>query len=160
MVLFIRKVKYCCHPIIRLLLLPWKYLRVTVSVVLMLSPLLYFINLDDIYVELVGEVNNEFLDYISKTASCKLPNLNPHHESILPFMKNLQPLECGVASASFENNVLRFEGLNVISVHYRTIKRPDFDDNRVNVSEPIELPNLLANPIANGAKTKHEIEPG
>lgn len=129
------------------------------AIVIML-PILYFVNFEDLYFDdLSGDVSEEYLDYISRSAVCKLPNINPYHISILPFMKNLRPLDCGKPSATFENNVLKFEGFNVVSVHYRTITRPDGDDNAVNVSEPILFPNLLDNPL-NQVTSTGPIQPG
>jgi len=154
-----KTLRFYCHPLLKLFTLPWRYLRVTVASVFILLPFLYFVNFDELYFDLSGDVTDEYLDEISKTAACKLPNINPFHDSIRPFMRNLQPLECGRPSASFENNVLKFEGVNVVSVHYRTITRPDGDDNSVNVSEPIEFPNMLEN-IANRGKKSGPIKTG
>lgn len=155
-----RRLRFYCHPCLRLILLPWRHLRLTVAFIVVIGlPLLYFVNLDELYVDLGGDISDEYLEHISKTAACKLPNINPYHESILPFIKNLLPLECGVASATFENNVLRFESLNVVSVHYRIITRPGGNDDKVNVSEPIVFPNLLDNKMGSAA-VKSAIEPG
>lgn len=154
-----KALRFYCHPLLKILALPWRYLRVTVASVIILLPILYFVNFDELYLDMSGDITDEYLDYISNSAACKLPNINPFHDSIRPFMKNLQPLECGKPSATFENNVLKFEGMNVVSVHYRTITRPYGDDNSVNVSQPIEFPNMLKN-IMNRGRKSSPIKPG
>ena len=86
------------------------------------------------YVKQVGNIS----------VACRLPNLNPFHDSIIKFVKNLGKLQCeGESFSNFENNVLRVEGEDIVSAHYRKIGRPSGDDFRVTRSDPVPISNLV-----------------
>ena len=75
-------------------------------------------------------------------AACKLPVLDPFHPSVVNFIKDLGKLSCvGVSYSSFEDNVLRVEGEGIVSAQYRKIERPEGDDFRVVLSDPVKVPN-------------------
>lgn len=51
--------------------------------------------------------------------ACRLPVLDPYHESVLKFVEDLGELRCkGRSFSSFENNVLRVEGEGIVSAQY------------------------------------------
>lgn len=78
------------------------------------------------------------------SVACRLPNLNPFHESIIKFVKNLGKLQCkGRSFSNFENNVLRVEGEDIVSAQYRKIGRPSGDDFKVTRSDPVPISNLV-----------------
>ncbi|RMX52227.1 hypothetical protein pdam_00007970 [Pocillopora damicornis] len=75
-------------------------------------------------------------------AACKLPVLDPFHPSVVNFIKDLGKLSCvGVSYSSFEDNVLRVEGEGIVSAQYRKIERPEGNDFRVVLSDPVKVPN-------------------
>ena len=86
------------------------------------------------YVKQVGNIS----------VACRLPNLNPFHDSIIKFVKNLGKLQCeGESFSNFENNVLRVEGEDIVSAQYRKIGRPSGDDFKVTLSDPVPISNLV-----------------
>lgn len=79
----------------------------------------------------------------NSTVACRLPSLDPFHDSVLKFVKNLGKLECkGKRFSSFDNNVLQVEGEGIVSAQYRKIGRPTGDDFNVFRSDPVPVPNL------------------
>ena len=79
----------------------------------------------------------------NSTFACRLPNLDPFHDSVLKFVKNLGKLECkGKRFSSFDNNVLRVEGEGIVSAQYRKIGRPTGDDFNILRSDPVPVPDL------------------
>ena len=79
----------------------------------------------------------------SSVVACRLPNLDPFHESVLKFVEDLGKLRCtGRSFSSFENNVLRVEGEGIVSAQYRKIVRPPGDDFNILHSEPISVLNV------------------
>ena len=77
------------------------------------------------------------------SSSCRLPNLDPFHPSILEFVKDLGKLQCkGERYSTFTNNVLEVKGDGIYSVQYRTIERPHGDDFNVKLSDPVNVWNL------------------
>ena len=85
------------------------------------------------------------------SAACKLPVLDPFHPSVVKFMKDLGKLRCeGKSYSSFENNVLRVEGEDIVSAQYRKIERPRGDDGGVVLSDPVKVQNT--NEIRGAAK--------
>ena len=78
----------------------------------------------------------------NSSVACRLPNLDPFHESVLKFLEDLGKLHCkGERFSRFENNVLRVEGEGIISAQYRRIGRPSGDDFKVLRSEPVPVQN-------------------
>ena len=78
----------------------------------------------------------------NSSIACRLPNLDPFHESVLKSVEDLGKLHCkGERFSSYENNVLRVEGEGIISAQYRRIGRPSGDDFNVLRSEPIPVKN-------------------
>ena len=79
----------------------------------------------------------------SSFAACRLPVIDPHHESVLEFLQDLGDLRCeGRSFSNFENNVLRVEGEGIVSAHYRKIVREAGEDYHVFLSEPVSIENL------------------
>ncbi|XP_031550899.1 uncharacterized protein LOC116288272 [Actinia tenebrosa] len=154
-----RHFRFVFHPFIRFCKLLRRRIKTTITTIFITCSLMFYLVHNDSLYFGFGEDSKEYLDYISKTASCKLPKLNPFHRSILPYIKNLQPLECGRSISTFEKDVLRVEGENIVSVYYRTLTRPDGNDDAVNISEPIEIPNLL-NKHVGGKRAEDVIKPG
>ncbi|XP_073234705.1 uncharacterized protein [Porites lutea] len=75
--------------------------------------------------------------------ACRLPVLDPYHESVLKFVEDLGELRCkGRSFSSFENNVLRVEGEGIVSAQYRKIGRKAGDDYHVLLSKPVSIVNL------------------
>ncbi|KAJ7392266.1 hypothetical protein OS493_013645 [Desmophyllum pertusum] len=76
----------------------------------------------------------------NSAASCKLPNLDPFHSSVIKFIKDLGKLRCeGASYSSFENNVLRVEGEGIASAQYRKIERTPGDDFGVVLSDAVRV---------------------
>ena len=76
----------------------------------------------------------------NSNAACKLPVLDPFHASVIHFVKDLGKLHCsGVSYSSFENNVLRVEGKDVVSAEYRKIERTSRNDFGVVLSDPVNV---------------------
>ena len=76
------------------------------------------------------------------SAACKLPVLDPLHPSVVQFVKDLGKLHCeGTSYSSFDNNVLRVEGEDIVSAEYRKIERPEGDDFKVVLSDPVKVQN-------------------
>ncbi|XP_078355612.1 uncharacterized protein LOC144640312, partial [Oculina patagonica] len=72
--------------------------------------------------------------------ACKLPELDPFHPSVIKFIKDLGKLHCeGSNYSSFENNVLRIEGEDIVSAQYRKIERTPGDDFGVVLSDPVNV---------------------
>ena len=79
------------------------------------------------------------------SVACRLPNLDPFHESVLKFVEDLGKLRCeGKSFSRFENNVLRVEGEDIVSAQYRKIGRPSGGDFNISRSEPVLVPNMAA----------------
>ena len=77
------------------------------------------------------------------SVACRLPSLDPFHESVLKFVDDLGRLQCeGVSFSSFENNLLRVENEDIVSAQYRKIGRPFGDDINVLRSHPVAVPNV------------------
>ena len=96
----------------------------------------------------VTKLRNQMLVNVPKNraaydpATCKLPVLDPFHPSVVNFIKDLGKLSCvGVSYSSFEDNVLRVEGEGIVSAQYRKIERPEGNDFRVVLSDPVKVPN-------------------
>ena len=95
------------------------------------------------YVKNVGNIS----------VACRLPNLDPFHESVVEFIEDLGKLRCeGKSFSKFENNVLRIEGENIVSAQYRTIDRPPEDDFKILRSEPVPVPNMAEKTAEKAAK--------
>ena len=76
------------------------------------------------------------------SAVCKLPVLDPFHPSVVKFVKDLGKLRCeGLSYSSFENNVLRVEGKDIVSAEYRKIERVRGDDFKIVLSDPVKVEN-------------------
>ena len=77
---------------------------------------------------------------INSNAACKLPVLDPFHSSVIHFVKDVGKLRCsGVSYSSFENNVLRVEGEDIVSAQYRKIERTPRNDFGVVLSDPVKV---------------------
>ena len=77
---------------------------------------------------------------INSNAACKLPVLDPFHSSVIHFIKDVGKLRCsGVSYSSFENNVLRVEGEDIVSAQYRKIERTPRNDFGVVLSDPVKV---------------------
>lgn len=86
----------------------------------------------------VWRSKNEGESYVA----CKLPELDPFHPSVIKFIKDLGKLHCeGTNYSSFENNVLRIEGEDIVSAEYRKIERTPGDDFGVVLSDPVRVQN-------------------
>jgi len=86
-------------------------------------------------VKYVKQVGND-------SAACRLPNLDPFHPSILEFVKDLGKLQCtGERYSSFVKNDLEVKGENIYSAYYRTIERPQGDDFKAVLSNPMSFSN-------------------
>ena len=147
------------HPFLRFCKLLRRRFKTTIITIIIACCLIFYLFYNDSFYLGLGEDSPEYLDYIAKTASCKLPKINPFHESILPYIRELPPLHCGKSMSTFEKDALRVEGDNIVSVYYRTLTRPDGNDDAVNISGPIEIPNLL-NRRVDGKRAKDAIKPG
>ena len=80
--------------------------------------------------------------------ACKLPEVDPFHPSVVQFIEDLGKLHCeGADYSSFENNVLRVEGEDIVSAQYRKIERAPGDDFRVVLSDPVRVRNTGGNPV-------------
>ena len=78
------------------------------------------------------------------SSACRLPNLDPYHPSIMKFMKDLGKLECkGETYSNFKGDILEVKGKGISSAKYRTIQRPRGDDSKAELSDPIEMWNLV-----------------
>lgn len=85
--------------------------------------------------------------------ACRLPVLDPYHESVLKFVEDLGELRCkGRSFSSFENNVLRVEGEGIVSAQYRKIGRKAGDDYHVLLSKPVSIVNVANE---SGGKTQN-----
>ena len=93
----------------------------------------------------------------NSSIACRLPNLDPFHESVLKFVEDLGKLHCkGERFSSFENNVLRVEGEGIISAQYRTIGRPSGDDFKILRSEPVPVQNKADKSVEKAGKDDHD----
>ena len=82
-------------------------------------------------------------------AACRLPSLDPFHPSVVQFMKDLGEFRCkGVSYSSFENNVLRVEGEDIVSAQYRKIERTPGNDFDVVLSDPVSVQKTGHSPVA------------
>lgn len=91
-------------------------------------------------------------DEDESVAACKLPKVDPFHPSVLQFIEDLGKLHCeGANYSSFENNVLRVEGEDIVSAEYRKIERAPGDDFSVVLSDPVRVRNTSGNrnPVGN-----------
>jgi len=80
--------------------------------------------------------------------ACKLPEVDPFHPSVVQFIKDLGKLHCeGANYSSFENNVLRVEGEDIVSAQYRKIGRTPGDDFGVVLSDPVRVHNTSGNRV-------------
>ena len=96
----------------------------------------------------------------NSSVACRLPNLDPFHESVMEFVEDFGKLHCkGASFSSFENNVLRVEGEGIISAQYRTIGRPPGDDFKVLRSEPVPVQNTV-DKSAEKAEKHEQYSPG
>ena len=87
------------------------------------------------------------------TEACRLPSLDPFHPSVVQFMKDLGELRCeGVSYSSFENNVLRVEGEDIVSAQYRKIERTPGNDFDVVLSDPVSVQKTGHSPGAAAGK--------
>lgn len=71
---------------------------------------------------------------------------------MLQFIEDLGKLHCeGANYSSFENNVLRVEGEDIVSAEYRKIERAPGDDFSVVLSDPVRVRNTSGNrnPVGN-----------
>jgi len=86
----------------------------------------------------------KYVNNVGNTSvACRLPSLDPFHESVLKFVDDLGRLQCeGASFSSFENNLLRVEGEGIVSAQYRKIGRPSGDDFNVLHSHPVPVPNV------------------
>ena len=85
--------------------------------------------------------------------ACKLPKLNPLHESVVPHIKTLGNLDCGKSFSRLENNTLFVEGGDILDVQYRLIQRPHHDDFSSTLSQPVIIRN--SKPSNNPNKIQH-----
>lgn len=75
--------------------------------------------------------------------ACSLPLLDPFHPSVFHFIEDLGKLRCeGARYSSFENNVLRVEGKDIVSARYRKIERPPGNDFDAVLSDPVNVQNV------------------
>ena len=80
--------------------------------------------------------------------ACKLPEVDPFHPSVVQFIEDLGKLHCeGADYSSFENNVLRVEGEDIVSAQYRKIERAPGDDFSVVLSDPVRVRDTGGNPV-------------
>lgn len=80
--------------------------------------------------------------------ACKLPEVDPFHPSVVQFIQDLGKLHCeGAKYSSFENNVLRVEGEDIVSAQYRKIERAPGDDFSVVLSDPVRVRNTNGNRV-------------
>lgn len=78
--------------------------------------------------------------------ACKLPEVDPFHPSVVKFIADLGKLHCeGANYSSFENNVLRVRGEDIVSAQYRKIERTPGDDFNVVLSDPVRVHNTSGN---------------
>ena len=94
-------------------------------------------------------------DEDESVVACKLPEVDPFHPSVVQFIEDLGKLHCeGAIYSSFENNVLRVEGEDIVSAQYRKIERAAGDDSTVVLSDPVRVLNTNGNrvPVWNFSK--------
>ena len=90
----------------------------------------------------------------NNSAACRLPVLDPFHPSVVQFMSDLGKLNCeGVSYSSFENNVLRVEGEDIVSAQYRKIERTPGDDFGVVLADPVTIQNTSESSSAQSGRT-------
>jgi len=109
----------------------------TIFVVLLLfrnSPTQFKRSLRVKYVNSVGKIS----------VACRLPSLDPFHESVLKSVRDLGRLRCkGASFSSFEDdNLLRVKGEGIVSAQYRKIGRPSGDDFNILRSHPVSVPHI------------------
>ncbi|PFX24499.1 uncharacterized protein LOC111331587 [Stylophora pistillata] len=82
--------------------------------------------------------------FVQSSSACRLPNLDPYHPTIMKFMKDLGKLECkGEIFSNFKGDILEVKGKGIYSGRYRMIQRPRGDDSKAELSDPIEMVNLV-----------------